>query len=112
MAGLLTGEDVAKALAGVPEGSRCVLPDACPNHRRFLDGLTLAELRRPVEVVPADGRSLRVVLDRNDLPTGVSMSLPNGLAVVVAPTSGKSSLVNRIVGTRATVVEEEQGVTR
>src|ERR1700722_1106809 len=34
--------------------------------------------------------------------------------VVVAgrPNVGKSSLVNRIVGTRATVVEEEKGVTR
>ena len=39
------------------------------------------------------------------------MSLP---MVVVAgrPNVGKSSLVNRIVGSRATVVEEEQGVTR
>ena len=39
------------------------------------------------------------------------MNLP---MVVVAgrPNVGKSSLVNRIVGTRATVVEEEQGVTR
>ena len=63
VAGLLTGEDVAKALAGVPEGSRCLLPDACLNEGRFLDGLTLADLPRPVEVVPADGRSLRVALD-------------------------------------------------
>ena len=28
------------------------------------------------------------------------------------PNVGKSSLVNRIVGSRATVVEEEKGVTR
>ena len=48
---------------GVPEGSRCLLPDACLNEGRFLDGLTLADLPRPVEVVPADGRSLRVALD-------------------------------------------------
>ena len=63
VAGLLTGGDVARALADVPEGSRCLLPDACLNDGRFLDGLTLADLPRPVEVVPADGRSLRVALD-------------------------------------------------
>jgi GTP-binding protein len=40
---------------------------------------------------------------------------PPGLPMVVVagrPNVGKSSLVNRIVGARATVVEEEQGVTR
>ncbi len=63
VAGLLTGEDVATALADVRGGSRCLLPDACLNEGRFLDGLTLADLPRPVEVVPADGRSLRVALD-------------------------------------------------
>ena len=63
VAGLLTGEDVARALGGVPEESRCLLPDACLNEGRFLDGLTLADLPRPVEVVPADGRSLRLALD-------------------------------------------------
>jgi NifB/MoaA-like Fe-S oxidoreductase len=63
VAGLLTGEDVARALQGVPEGSRCLLPDACLNEGRFLDGLTLTDLPRPVEIVPADGRSLRVALD-------------------------------------------------
>jgi len=63
VAGLLTGEDVAKSLVGVPGPSRCLLPDACLNEGRFLDGLTLADLPRPVEVVPADGRSLRVALD-------------------------------------------------
>ena len=63
VAGLLTGEDVARALADVRGGSRCLLPDACLNEGRFLDGLTLADLPRPVEVVPADGRSLRVALD-------------------------------------------------
>jgi hypothetical protein len=39
--------------------TRYLLPDACLNEGRFLDGLTLADLPRPVEVVPTDGSSLR-----------------------------------------------------
>ncbi len=63
VAGLLTGEDVARALAESPEGPRYLLPDACLNEGRFLDGLTLADLPRAVEVVPTDGTSLRAALD-------------------------------------------------
>jgi NifB/MoaA-like Fe-S oxidoreductase len=63
VAGLLTGEDLARALTGVPSGSRALVPDACMNEGRFLDGLTLADLPRAVEVVPTDGRSLRQALD-------------------------------------------------
>jgi putative radical SAM enzyme (TIGR03279 family) len=63
VAGLLTGEDIARALATGPEGTRFLLPDACLNEGRFLDGLTLADLPRPVEVVPTDGTSLRAALD-------------------------------------------------
>ncbi len=63
VAGLLTGEDIARALGASPEGSRYLLPDACLNEGRFLDGLTLADLPRPVEVVPTDGTSLRAALD-------------------------------------------------
>jgi putative radical SAM enzyme (TIGR03279 family) len=63
VAGLLTGEDVARALKEVPDDSRCLLPDACLNEGRFLDGLTLADLPRDVEVVPTEGASLRRALD-------------------------------------------------
>jgi putative radical SAM enzyme (TIGR03279 family) len=63
VAGLLTGEDLARALADTPTGTRYLLPDACLNEGRFLDGLTLADLPRPVEVVPTDGGSLRAALD-------------------------------------------------
>ncbi len=63
VAGLLTGEDVARATADVPSGHRCLLPDACLSEGRFLDGLTLADLPRPVEVVPTDGASLRAALE-------------------------------------------------
>jgi putative radical SAM enzyme (TIGR03279 family) len=65
VAGLLTGEDLARALSTDPAGTatRYLLPDACLNEGRFLDGLTLADLPRPVEVVPTDGASLRHALD-------------------------------------------------
>ncbi|MGP0029448.1 MAG: DUF512 domain-containing protein [Acidimicrobiales bacterium] len=63
VAGLLTGEDLARALGPGPSDRRYLLPDACLNEGRFLDGLTLADLPRPVEVVPTDGGSLRRALD-------------------------------------------------
>jgi len=63
VAGLLTGEDLARALETVPAGSRCLVPDACLNEGRFLDGLTLADLPRPIEVVPTEGASLRRAID-------------------------------------------------
>jgi putative radical SAM enzyme (TIGR03279 family) len=63
VAGLLTGEDLARALSTAPRDTRYLLPDACLNEGRFLDGLTLADLPRAVEVVPTDGQSLRTALD-------------------------------------------------
>ena len=63
VAGLLTGADIGRALDGAPEGRRYLLPDACLSEGRFLDGLTLADLPREVEVVPSDGASLRRALD-------------------------------------------------
>jgi NifB/MoaA-like Fe-S oxidoreductase len=56
--GLLTGRDVAAALAAAPEGPRYLLPDVVLSNGRFLDGMTTAELPRPVEVVATDGASL------------------------------------------------------
>jgi putative radical SAM enzyme (TIGR03279 family) len=62
VAGLLTGEDLARTLAGEPEGHRYLLPDVCLSGGRFLDGSTPADLPRPVEVVPATGAALRRAL--------------------------------------------------
>ncbi|MGH8987425.1 MAG: DUF512 domain-containing protein, partial [Acidimicrobiales bacterium] len=62
VAGLLTGHDLARALVAEPEDHRYLLPDACLSEGRFLDGKTLADLPRAVEVVPTDGRSLREAL--------------------------------------------------
>jgi putative radical SAM enzyme (TIGR03279 family) len=62
--GLLTGTDVAKVLEAEPRGVRYLLPDVCLSEGRFLDGMTVDALPRPVEVVPSDGWSLRQALDR------------------------------------------------
>ncbi len=61
--GLLTGVDVSRALAHEPVGHRYLLPDVCLSEGRFLDGMTVGELPRPVEIVPADGLSLRRALE-------------------------------------------------
>jgi putative radical SAM enzyme (TIGR03279 family) len=56
--GLLTGADVGAALAREPEGDRYLLPDVCLSRGRFLDGTTVAQLPRTVEIVPTDGAAL------------------------------------------------------
>jgi NifB/MoaA-like Fe-S oxidoreductase len=62
--GLMTGEDLTRVLAAEPEGHRYLLPDVClSDDGRFLDGLTVSDLPRPVEVVPTDGFALRAALE-------------------------------------------------
>ncbi len=56
--GLLTGSDVADALAVAPADARYLLPDVVLSGGKFLDGMTLADLPRPVELVATDGASL------------------------------------------------------
>jgi NifB/MoaA-like Fe-S oxidoreductase len=62
VAGLMVGEDVARVLAGEPEGHRYLLPDSCLSGGRFLDGATPGDLPRTVEVIPATGAALRRAL--------------------------------------------------
>jgi hypothetical protein len=81
--GLLTGVDIARALAGEPVGDRYLLPDVCLSEGRFLDGMTPSELPRPVEVVPTDGLSLRRALEG---PLGAAGALsfdPRGIPVAL-----------------------------
>jgi hypothetical protein len=70
--GLLTGVDVARALADEPVGHRYLLPDVCLSEGRFLDGMTVGELPRAVEVVPSDGLSLRRALDGQTITQSAS----------------------------------------
>jgi putative radical SAM enzyme (TIGR03279 family) len=61
--GLMTGADLARVLADQPAGHRYLLPDVClSDDGRFLDGLSVADLPRTVEVVATDGISLRKAL--------------------------------------------------
>jgi len=62
VAGLLTGADLSRALSTRPAGRRYLLPDVCLSGGRFLDGLAPDDLPHPVEVIPADGASLRAAL--------------------------------------------------
>ena len=62
--GLMVGADVGRVLAAEPESHRYLLPDVClSDDGVFLDGATVADLPRPVEVVPTDGHALRRALD-------------------------------------------------
>ncbi len=72
--GLMTGADIARVLRDEPPGQRYLLPDVCLSEGRFLDGMTVAELPRPVEIVPSDGHSLRLALQSG----GAATSPPPG----------------------------------
>jgi NifB/MoaA-like Fe-S oxidoreductase len=63
VAGLLVGDDLCRVLSAEPEGHRYLLPDVCLSDGRFLDGATVADLPRAVEVVPTDGIALRAALE-------------------------------------------------
>ncbi len=64
--GLIVGADLTRVLAEQPAGHRYLLPDVClSDDGRFLDGLTVADLPRPVEVVATDGLALRRALERS-----------------------------------------------
>ena len=62
--GLLTGADLTRVLNDEPAGHRYLLPDvALSDDGRFLDGVAVAELPRPVEVIATDGMALRAALE-------------------------------------------------
>ena len=85
VSGLLTGTDLIAVLADQPTGHRYLLPDSCLSEGRFLDDLTLADLPRPVEVVPTDGLSLRRALEGTATrpPSITSASTPTRVPVTL-----------------------------
>ncbi len=73
--GLMAGVDVQTALGLEPEGHRYLLPDVCLNNGKFLDGVSVEELPKLVEIVPTNGADLRLALEgrrTNELP-GVAL---------------------------------------
>ncbi len=72
--GLMVGEDVARHLEKEPEGHRYLLPDVCLSGGLFLDGTSVDDLPRPVEIISTDGIALRAAL-------GVSSAQPVDLEV-------------------------------
>jgi putative radical SAM enzyme (TIGR03279 family) len=62
--GLMTGADLIRVLSQQPAGHRYLLPDVClSDDGQFLDGLSVGDLPRPVEVVRTDGIALRAALE-------------------------------------------------
>ncbi len=59
----MTGEDVARVLAAEPVWASVPVARCLPvDDGRFLDGLTVGGLPRPVEVIATDGLALRAAL--------------------------------------------------
>jgi len=63
VSGLMVGEDVSDVLRAEPEGHRYLLPDVCLSRGTFLDGMTVDDLPRSVEVIATDGTALRAALE-------------------------------------------------
>jgi NifB/MoaA-like Fe-S oxidoreductase len=80
--GLLVGADIARVLEREPVGHRYLLPDVCLSGGRFLDGMTPADLPRPVEVIPTSGAALRAALGqrvRGVMPVEPGMDQAKGV---------------------------------
>ncbi len=67
--GLLTGADLAAVLRDAPSDRRYLLPDVTLSRGRFLDGMTVAELPRPVEAVGTSAPELVSALRRTNRST-------------------------------------------
>jgi NifB/MoaA-like Fe-S oxidoreductase len=63
VAGLLTGQDLIKAVADVAPSTVLLLPDVCLSEGRFLDGLGVEDLGHRVITIRTTGHDLRTTLE-------------------------------------------------
>lgn len=74
--GLLAGCDVERAIMRAPSGRRFVLPDVVAPEGRFIDEMTLDQLKtstgRPIDLVPTNASGLRMALDARATPPAAS----------------------------------------
>ena len=62
--GLMTGSDLVRVLTDEPDGHKYLLPDVCLSRGQFLDGMSPADLPKPVEIIPTHGRALHDALTK------------------------------------------------
>jgi putative radical SAM enzyme (TIGR03279 family) len=80
--GLLTGTDLARALADEPAGDRYLLPDVALSQGRFLDDQGVEDLPRLVEIVATDGAALVAAVKGITAPVAGSSSCSSGGAEI------------------------------